>query len=179
MSTAIAIWIATALLHIQNKGRDSFHTNEIADMVRNEGLVDTSPNTIMSHITVHCVANTKPWPNTHRKLFRISPGWYRLYKDGDEYHPARRNGQSIPPIDVIPNEYRKVVEWYNLKYNIGVKPKKVESSGLQFTSVENNGFVKIPVYILDKLSLQENDLIAFVENATGNIILKKARIEVE
>ena len=179
MSTAIATWIATALLHMQNKGRDSFRTNEIVDMIRKEGLVNTSHNTLMAHITVHCVANTKPWPNVHRKLFRVSPGWYRLYKDGDEYHPARRNGQSVPPIEKIPLEYRKTVEWYNEKYNIDTKPKKVESHGLQFTSIENNGFVKIPIHILDKLSLQENDLIAFVENSDGEVVLKKARIEVE
>ena len=124
MSTAIATWLATALLHTENKNMESFQAKEIFQKIRDEDLIQTKDNTLMAHITVHCVANTKPWPNIHRKLYRVSSGRYRLYKDGDDYHPSREGGQSAPSADEVPAKYRHLIEWYHSEYNTGPKPKK-------------------------------------------------------
>jgi len=181
MTTAIATWLATALLHTENKDRDSFQIKEIFQKIRDEDLIQTSDNTLMAHITVHCVANTKPWPNIHRKLLRVSPGRYRLYKDGDDYHPSREGGQSAPSADEVPVKYRDLIEWYNAKYNVGTEPKKSKSAGLTVTPVEEDGRAKIPANILERIDLdpKQDDYLAFVENASGEIILKKARLQVE
>ena len=92
MSTSIAVWIATAVLHNENKEKDAFPVRKIFQKVRDLKLSQTADVTVLAHISTHCVANTKAWPNTHRKLFRVSTGWYRLYKPGDDFHPSRKNG---------------------------------------------------------------------------------------
>jgi len=179
-STAIAVWVATALLHRENKEKEDFQIKDIFQKVKDEKLISTADSTIMSHITVHCVANTKPWPNKHRKLYRTLPGWYRLYKDGDDYHTSREGGWTIPSSSEVPAKYRHLIEWYNTEYNAGAKPKP-KSTGLTVTQVEEDGKAKIPTNILEKLDLdpKQDDYLAFVENASGEIILKKARLQVE
>ena len=178
-STAIAVWIATALLHRENKEKEDFQIKDIFQKVRDEDLIQTADSTIMAHITVHCVANTKPWPNKHRKLYRTLPGWYRLYKDGDDYHASREGGWTIPSPSEMPSKYRDLIEWYNAEYNAGTEPKKSKSASLIFTSVEEDGRAKIPANILERLDLKQDDYLAFVENVSGEIILKKARLQVE
>lgn len=177
MTTSIATWLATAMLHKENKDVDSFQIKEIFQKIRDENLIQTSDNTLMAHITVHCVANTKPWPNIHRKLYRVSSGRYRLYKDGDDYHPSREGGQSAPSQDEVPVEYKHLIEWYHSVYNKGTEKAKPKSSNLTFTTIED-GKVKVPTTILERLDLKESDYLAFVENANGEIVLKKARLQV-
>jgi len=178
MTTSSAVWVATAMLHQENKDRDAFQPKEIFKKIRDNNLVQTKDSTIMAHITVHCVANSKPWPNTHRKLFRVSSGWYRLYKNGDEYNPQREGGASAPLQDTIPSKYRNLLDWYNTKYNTGSKTKSTKPS-LTFTTLEKDGVVKLSANILSKLKLAEGDYVAFVENSIGDITLKKATMQVE
>jgi len=117
----------------------------------------------------------------HRKLYRTLPGWYRLYKDGDDYHASREGGQTIPSASEIPSKYRDLIDWYNAEYNAGTEPKKSKSAGLTVTPVEEDGRAKIPANILERIDLdpKQDDYLAFVENASGEIILKKARLQVE
>ena len=178
MTTAVATWLATALLHTENKDRESFQAKEIFQKIRDEDLIQTHDNTLMAHITVHCVANTKPQPNTHRKLFRVSPGRYRLYKDGDDYHSLREGGQSVPSPDVVPTKYRNLIEWYNSEYNTGPKPEKPKSTDPIFTLVEEGDRVRIPTNILERLDLKQDDYLAFIENASGEIVLKKGKLQI-
>jgi len=179
LTTPNAVWIATTLLQQTHKDKDAFQPREIFKKMRELKLVQTVDVTILAHISTHCVANTKAVPATHRKLFRVSPGWYRLYKDGDEYHPTREGGISAPPPNEIPTKYRNLIEWYNQKYNIGGKEKKVKTASLLFTSLEKDGIVKLPHNILSKLKLEEGDYVAFVENSIGDITIKKAVMQVE
>jgi len=72
-----------------------------------------------------------------------------------------------------------LIEWYNQKYNIGGKEKKVKTASLLFTSLEKDGIVKLPHNILSKLKLEEGDYVAFVENSIGDITIKKAVMQVE
>ena len=178
ISTAIAVWLATTMLHQKNKDRDSFQAKEIFQKIRNENLIQTRDNTLMAHITVHCVANTKPWPSTHRKLYRVSAGRYRLYKDTDDCHPSREGGQSAPSADEVPRNHRELVEWYYKEYNTGQRLEKPKTMDLVFTPVEEGNTVRVSTDILEKLDLKQGDYLAFVENASGEIVLKKARLQV-
>lgn len=179
VTTAIATWLATAMLHRENKDRDSFQIKEIFQKIRHEDLIQTRDNTLMTHITVHCVANTKSWTNIHRKLYRVSTGRYRLYKDGDDYHPSREGGQSAPSADEVPANYRNLIELYHSEYNTGPKPEKPKSIDPIFTLVEEGNRVKVPSNILERLDLKPANYLAFVENASGEIVLKKARLQVD
>lgn len=46
-----------------------------------------------------------------------------------------------------------------------------------FTQIKN-GQIHIPIPILEKMSLKENDFLAFVEDDRGKILLKKAELRV-
>ncbi len=179
LTTPNAVWIATTLLQQTHKDRDAFQPREIFKKMRELKLVQTADVTLLAHISTHCVANTKAVPATHRKLFRVSPGWYRLYKNGDECDPTREGGISAPPPNEIPAKYRNLIEWYNQKYNIGGKEKNSKTPNLLFTSLEKDGMLKLPQNILSKLHLEEGDYVAFVENPIGGITLRKLKMQVE
>ena len=178
-STSAAVWVATALLHRENKEKKDFHIEEIFDKVRSEKLINNADSTIRVYISVHCVANGKPNPTKHKKLFRTFPGWYRLYRDGDDYNPLRERGKSAPSPSEVPAKYRGLIEWYNAEYNVGIKSKKLKSASLTFTTVEEGNRVKVPSNILERLDLKQDDYITFIETASGEIVLKKARLQVE
>ena len=73
-------------------------------------------STIRTHITSHCVANKKPDPGKHRKLFLNADGTYRLYRPGDEYHAGRKDGKLLPDVNRIPKEYCDLLDWYHAKH---------------------------------------------------------------
>jgi hypothetical protein len=52
------------------------------------------------------------------------------------------------------------------------------SSGGDYFAQIRNGIVRIPGTVLKKLSLKENDFLAFVEDDKGNVFLKKAELKV-
>jgi hypothetical protein len=54
---------------------------------------------------------------------------------------------------------------------------KLASRDELFTQIRN-GQVRIPKSILEKMSLKENDFLAFVEGDKGNILLKKAELKI-
>jgi AbrB family looped-hinge helix DNA binding protein len=58
---------------------------------------------------------------------------------------------------------------------IGVETK---SSEAYFSQVTSGGQVRLPKDILNKLSIKENDFVAFVEDKEANIHLKKAELRI-
>jgi len=182
LTTANAVWIATALLHSENDENKTFACKEIFQKVRDQNLVQTEDVTVFAHISTHCVANTKPWPNVHRKLLRVATGRYRLYKPGDDFHPSRKNGQSAPLADEVPPKYRNLIDWYHNEYCKEISSLPVSTmthSNFPITTIEKEGTIKIPTSVLEKLQLQDGDYLAFVESPAGGVELRKARVQLE
>jgi len=183
-TTANAVWIATALLHNENKDSDAFKANEIFQKVKDLELLGAADETLKIHISSHCVASGKASPDTHRKLVRVRTGWYRLFRIGDSYHPTRENGRVTPLAEEIPTEYRRLLDWYNNEYcKVMTVPSHTihEETLIQppFSRIDKDGTIKIPNHVLDKMNLQEGDYIAFIDGLNGEIILRKARVQVE
>mgnify|MGYP001286488704 CR=1 FL=1 len=111
-STATAVWIATAVLHMENPTRNSFQASEIAEKSQNLDLVRARSATLSMHISLHCVANSKAAPNTIRFLYRVKNGWYRLFRNGDDFHESRKYGRTFPKRESLPEEYVELLNWY-------------------------------------------------------------------
>lgn len=104
------VWIATALLHRENPGREDFSKAEIRDRGKREGFIGET-NTFQVHVNQHCVANRKPNNVNHRMLFRESKGRRRLFRQGDATSPGRI-GKITPNREDIPEKYRFLLDWY-------------------------------------------------------------------
>jgi len=94
------------------------------------------------------------YPDSQRFLFYLGNGRYRLYdpnKDG--------------LWQITPSGPQRAGE-------------AIKSSKKHFTQVASGGQVRLPKDILNKLSIKENDFVAFVEDKQGNIQLRKAELRV-
>lgn len=113
ISAADLVWIATASLEREKPARKGFSHDEIRQRVYaiepEHGFPDA---TVRTHITTHCVANKKPDPGKHRKLYVNLDGTYRLYRPGDLCDPARKEGKVSPDPNRIPSKYHDLLEWY-------------------------------------------------------------------
>jgi hypothetical protein len=117
LKVADEVWLAVALLHRENPSRVSFGPREIAS--RAQQLHPTVPCRpgVMPHIYTHCVANLDPTSGRYRMLYRNPDGGIRLYRDGDDYHPAREGSKTVPHRAALPEEYRELHDWYQHDYN--------------------------------------------------------------
>lgn len=182
LSVANLIWIAVALLHTENKEKDVFQVKQIFQKAKDLGLSHAADETLMMHISLHCVANAKAQPNKHRKLFRITSGWYRLYRTGDPYDISREKGRTTPLAEEIPQEYRYLIEWYNNEYSKKQSSFVQESKDLShamFAKIENNKILSLPDDICNFLQVDDGDYLAFIMKAKGEVLLKKARMKLE
>lgn len=182
LSVANLIWIAIALLHVENKEKDVFQVKQIFQKAKDLGLSHAVDETLMMHISLHCVANAKAQPNTHRKLFRIASGWYRLYRPGDPYDPSREKGRTAPLAEEIPQEYSYLIEWYNNEYSKKQSSFVQESKDLShavFAKIENAKTLTLPDDICNFLQVDDGDYLAFIMKAKGEVLLKKARMKLE
>ncbi|MEX2302286.1 MAG: hypothetical protein WD733_15200 [Bryobacterales bacterium] len=111
------VWIALALLHQNHPERYGFRSGEILKCA--EALHPGLPcrSGVQAHISGHCIANRKPTPNTLRYSYRNADGTYRLYRDGDDYHPGREKGRVAPDDTSLPERHRSLVQWYWSEYN--------------------------------------------------------------
>ncbi len=64
------------------------------------------------HVLQHCVANRPPNPGRYRMLYESAPGRRRLFRNGDNYDPAREGAKTVPPRQDIPPEYAGLLDWY-------------------------------------------------------------------
>jgi hypothetical protein len=112
ISAADLVWIAVAALSKQHPERHGFSHDEIRRKVNelepHHGFPDA---TIRTHITTHCVANKKPDPGKHRKLYANSDGSYRLYSAQDSCHPGRKDGRTAPDPMRVPEKYAELLRW--------------------------------------------------------------------
>jgi len=182
ISAANLVWIATALLHAENKEKVVFQVKQIFQKAKDLGLSTVVDETLMMHISLHCVANAKAQPNTHRKLYRIAPGWYRLYKPNDQYDPSREKGRIAPLAEEIPEKYRWLVDWYNNEYckkqSSDLQESKDFTSNAIFVKVENNKTITLPSDISELLQIDDGDYVAFIMKS-NEVVLKKAKMKLE
>jgi hypothetical protein len=182
VSTATAVWVAAALLHKENPSRNAFRINEIGQKVNDLKLLTVQPATIHQHITSHCVANSHSSPDTNRMLFRVQRGLYRLYRKSDQCHETREYGKITPMQEVIPEQYRNLLEWYENEYATKASSTFQEiikdTVNPPFARIEDNYIVRLPKEVREKLGLGVGDHIAFVENITGQMLIRKARLSI-
>ena len=118
ISAADLVWMATASLAREQPDRTGFSHDEIRrkanELEPDHGFPDP---TIRTHIASHCVANKKPDPGKHRKLFQNLDGTYRLYRPGDAFDPARKDGKLLPDANRIPPNYRELLDWYEAEFS--------------------------------------------------------------
>ena len=116
VTAATAVWIATATLHRIYGINRIFSNRDIVGKIKEQGLCVANKSTLEIHISGHCVANTRAQPYTHRKLYRVSRGRYRLYRDGDYCNPGRKHGPKEPHASKVPDRYRDLLDWYREEY---------------------------------------------------------------
>ena len=116
LRVADEVWIAVAHLHRELPARADFTLKEIEARLRRENLTGTVRRGVYPHVSVHCVANLPPNPARYRMLFSTGPSRRRLFRPGDSFHPKRDGGKTVPRRDDIPDEYRRLLDWYHEKW---------------------------------------------------------------
>jgi hypothetical protein len=115
MKTWEAVFLGIARLHRQHPEQRGFRGNEILEAVQ-QLAPEQRVATVNAHIYLHCVANVKPNPAIHRVSYRNPDGTFRLYREGDDCHPARRDGRSAPEAAAVPEQYHELLHWYHSEY---------------------------------------------------------------
>lgn len=107
-------WIALASLHREHPEKPSFTAREIFDRVVRDahGAVRRG---IQPHIYLHNVANLAPSSGRYRMFYRLQDGSYRLFRPGDNFHPAR-GGKTRPKEPELPPGYHALLSWYEQEY---------------------------------------------------------------
>ena len=108
-------WVALALLHQINPERESFAAREILDRVRREKIHGELRAGLPSQIYWHNVANVAPSSARYRMFYKLGDGTYRLFRPGDDAHPAR-NWKTMPVRAELPERYRELLDWYGQQY---------------------------------------------------------------
>jgi len=117
MKIADEVWVATALLHREQPSRAGFEGSEILRKVGEMHAGGQTRPGVNAHIYLHCVANKKPNSARFRMLYRNPDGTLRLYRRGDDCHPERRNGKTVPEAEAIPGRYGELLKWYRSEYS--------------------------------------------------------------
>jgi len=120
MKVADAVWVATAWLHFRNPDRAKigFSTEEIVQNVEALRLTQGDTKSIRQHVNQHCVANREPNPNRPRMLYALGKGDRKLYKDGDNFQPARAGSPTHPEWSELPSEFKYLQRWYEEEWNV-------------------------------------------------------------
>src|ERR1700676_3584373 len=126
MKIADAVWLATALLHMENAQAVDFSGQEIMEKAARESLVDGFRPGLQVHVSKHCVANKSPNPGRYRMLFETSRGRRRLFRNGDLFHPNREGGRIKPNPSDVPFDYRGALMWYEKFYDKGLSVPRVD-----------------------------------------------------
>jgi len=112
------IWIATALLHLQQPARSDFTRDEVRSKLDEEGLAEgIERGSINVHLDQHCVANVPPSSGKYRMLYETTPGGnLRLFRPGDftyaTRHQKRKPSKTVPKREEIPQPYWHLLDWY-------------------------------------------------------------------
>jgi hypothetical protein len=126
LKVADEVWIAMALLHQDHPRRRDFSVEEIMERAEKErGGGEALRPGVRVHVNQHCVANRAPDPGRYRMLFETAPSRRRLFRTGDSYHPDREGSKTMPRLEDIPREYKKLLEWYE-EWDASAKPSRAE-----------------------------------------------------
>ncbi len=112
IKVADEVWIATARLHRAHPDQADFAIEAIMQCATKEAGKRPLRPGVYVHIVQHCVANRPPNPGRYRMLFETAPGRRRLYRNGDNYDPAREGAKIVPAREDIPSEYSDLLDWY-------------------------------------------------------------------
>lgn len=112
LRVADEVWIITAILHRDHPGRADFTVKEIEERARREMIIGELRKGLYPHASLHCVANLAPNPAIHRLLYATGKSRRRLFRDGDDFHPARAKGRVAPERERIPPRYHYLIDWY-------------------------------------------------------------------
>jgi hypothetical protein len=115
VSCAVEVFVATALLHRENPGKNDFTIQEIVNRAARENVTGEMRSGVNVHASQHCVANRAPNPAKHRMLFATGKHTRRLLLPGDEIHPGR-TGKIFPETDEVPEAYLSLLEWAKDRY---------------------------------------------------------------
>jgi bifunctional DNA-binding transcriptional regulator/antitoxin component of YhaV-PrlF toxin-antitoxin module len=174
MTIADAIWLATALLHKNDAQAVDFAVQDIIQKAMQEDLAGGFKPGLQVHASKHCVANKSPNPGRSRMLFETTRGRRRLFRNGDFFHPDRRQGKIRPEKNDLPPEYQPLVDWYDTVYSTQKSPhakamprQEDGSEELRFTTsfgsqfvprtafVSSTGAVLIPDDLRKELGIEE------------------------
>jgi hypothetical protein len=108
-------WIALALLHQAHPERQSFSAREILDRLKLEKAHPEVRAGVSAHIYQHNVANVEPSSARYRMFRKLEDGAYRLFRPGDDFHPARK-GKTAPERSELPARYHHLLDWYEREY---------------------------------------------------------------
>jgi hypothetical protein len=112
LTAADAIWIATARLHDIYPESLGFAPADIQYQVLSLKLTSALPKTVYQHIVQHVTATQPANPNRRRMLTDVGNGLRRLYIEGDDFHPSRKDGQSLPKPQDLPLDLQPMLAWY-------------------------------------------------------------------
>jgi hypothetical protein len=112
VKVADEVWIAVALLHREHPDQPDFSIEAIMQRATKEAGPQLLRPGVYVHAVQHCVANRPPNPGRYRILYESAPGRRRLFRDGDNYDPAREGAKKVPATEDIPSEYVRLLDWY-------------------------------------------------------------------
>jgi hypothetical protein len=113
IGVADEVWVAAALLQRASPRSPDFTIKQIVDRAAQEGLHEELRRGVYVHVVQHCVANRPPNPGRYRMLYETRRGYRRLFRPGDDWHPARQGGRTRPAADSLPKKYLSLLEWYD------------------------------------------------------------------
>ncbi len=108
------VWLVVASLHQNYVEREDFSISEVMRQAELSNFCNARPlrSSLKTHVYLHCVANKPPNPGRYRMLFESKPGYRRLFRPTDIYHPDRKGGKDIPDRLELPAHLHSFLDWY-------------------------------------------------------------------
>lgn len=122
MKVANEVWVATALLHVENPEREDFQESEIIARAKKEKLSPRLRAGFRTHVASHCVASKTPHATPFLMLTETGRGRRRLFREGDPIHEDREGGKTNPSAGELPRDYLHLVDWYRTRYSKSSSP---------------------------------------------------------
>ena len=130
------VWIALALLTRESANHTGFSASAIKERIRKE-FGSISPGAA-THIAQHSLATKPASPSRNRMITKHGSLNY-LYREGDPYHPDRKDGKVLPKPQEIPSEYHDLLAWYGSSYANELKVFSRNAALLAYTPTEGSG----------------------------------------
>lgn len=163
LTVADQVWIATALLHYENRDRAHFSKQEIRRQCEEIDREGAQRPGISQHISTHCVASKPASPAKHRMLTRTGTGRRRLFRLGDAEHPDRRAGKISPLREELPEKYRHLLDWYETEYASAAKHQTAASKS-------HGASAETVMKLIGRISREDADeMIRIIDDCCGRV----------